>query len=342
MTMSEIFNNQFALQYDGFSAAPPRAYEIGSRALVKVDGGIKAGELVVEIGSGTGNSSIILAISNPHLRRLICIEPSDFINLAAYKLGKTDIELPDEIPTQTRQYIEEQREKALPIVGKVDLVRGRMPELSIATGVVDRVYAASSFHWLSFRDQSSPVDFEHLKASVAEIARVLKAGGRFLFDSNGHILNFGDEEANNRRINDMHFTKHPLWEKFNSSFYEVLSQRGFEIGDITQTPDRLQQIFNLPILEDILRENDLQLIPNSAGGQYLLTLIPYDKERLINSARSGAKMNKFSTPQLKGLSEKEKGDIVEQALQQAIEKNPVAFDGDYYETFVTFVAQKTA
>lgn len=117
---------------------------------------------------------------------------------------------------------------------------------------------------------------------------------------------------------------------------------GFQVKDETQTPDRLQQIFNLTMLEDILNKNGLYLIPNLEGGQYLLTLIPYDRERLINSARSGAKMNKFSTIELTGLSEREKGDMVEQALQQAIEENPKAFDDDYYETFVTFVAQKAA
>lgn len=341
--MAEIFNSQYALQYDGYSASPPRTYEIGAKALVGIDGGIGDGDLVVEIGSGTGNSSIILATSNPNLRRLICIEPSDFISLAAHKFGKRELSLPNDLPEGIRSYIEQQQQRALQISGKIDLVRGRMPSLPIGSSIADRVYCASSFHWFAFRGQLSPQpDFDHLNSSVAEIARILRGDGRFLFDSNGHILNFGDEEVNGKRINDVHFTKHPLWEKFNSNFYDVLSRMGFQVKDETQTPDRLQQIFNLTMLEDILNKNGLYLIPNLEGGQYLLTLIPYDRERLINSARSGAKMNKFSTTELTGLSEREKGDMVEQALQQAIEENPKAFDDDYYETFITFVAQKAA
>lgn len=340
--MPEVFTNEYAYQYENFSAKHPRTYEVAAQALLKTDGGIKDGEFVVEIGSGTGNSSLVFVSSNPNLAKLVCIEPSDFVNLAAYKLGKKELVLPTDLAySQAIEYIEEQRRKTLNISGKVRLVKGRSPQLPIRTDTVDRVYCSQSFHWFAFQDEVSKANFDYLSDAVREIARILRPGGRLLFDSNGHIYNFGREEIGGRRINDIHFTRHPLWFRFNDNFNEYVVSSGFRVSG-EQKGDRLHQIFDFALLKRILRANDLHLISTSNGQPYLLTLVPMKREKIIDSARDGAKMIKFNHPTLKELPEDQKDEIIAKVLKITLDENPRIFEEDFYETFASFVAEKVA
>jgi ubiquinone/menaquinone biosynthesis C-methylase UbiE len=284
--MSEVFNDQYAFQYDAYSATAPKMYEIAANALLQVDEGIQDGDRVVEVGSGTGNSSIILARSNPELRNLICIEPGGFIHLAAFKLGQRSITLPQDgsVPDIALAYIEEQKAKALEIKDKVHLVSGRVPQLPLATDSADRIYCPESFHWFSFKDEVSPANYQHLSAGVADIARVLHPGGKLIFDSNGHIFDFKDAKLEGRDINDMHYTNHPLYRRFYQSFDRYITSLGITPTQ-NQTEHRLRHIFNQDLLEQILKSNGFQRSLTQDGDPYLLTLVPVQEKKILESAR---------------------------------------------------------
>lgn len=341
--MSESFNEQYALPYERMSATPIRMYEKAASALLAVDGGIRDGETVLEVGSGTANSSIIFATSNPNLRRLICVEPSPFINTAAYKLGQREsgFETTDPKFNTALAYIEQQRVRAEPVAGKITLIKARSPFLPFQSGVFDRAYFSQSLHWLAFPNEESPADFEYLTKGLADVSSVLKPGGRILFDSNGHIFDFGDDKFEGRSLKDIHYVNHPLYQTFDRNFDEHIARMGYQIEQSAENPpDRLRLIFNLPKLQEIFNKARLEIIPNQYGQMYLLTPVPFSAARIADSLKDSAMMHHFRHPGLIDLSDEEKNAIVEEVLQKTLFENPEAGSDDYFETLISFVAQK--
>jgi SAM-dependent methyltransferase len=336
--MSEIFSAAYAVQYDYYSSLPPKPYDRAAQALVEVDGGIRDGETIVEIGSGTGNSTIVLGHSNPQLARLICVEPSaGFLDLAKYKFGFTEAQLPDNTPLGARDFIERQRQAALGIREKVTLLQGASYNIPLVDDVADRVYCPQSFHWFAFPDQKSDPDFKFLHNSLFEISRVLKSHGRLLFDSNGHIFDFQGTTLNGRDLNEMHLENHPIYRIFRENFSSLVS------SDTTEAPkDRLHHIFNMGSLTIALEQGGFEPIQVNNEDCYKLTTVPYDRDSIITITRYGAKMTYFSKPGLLELPETEKDALVEEALRKTLIENEGMFEKDYYEVFIDFAFQKAS
>lgn len=342
------FNRDNVLQFERQAAAPPVPYEIAARALAGLREGIRAGDRVLEIRTRTGISTIILAASNPDLKMLTGVEPTatSYRQLADYKFGKGEFDFPQNRTgyETTIEYIERQRALALPLSPKVELVDGWAPGLPVEDGSVDKVYVPQTLHWLAFKDEISPHSRDQLSAAVGDVARVLRPGGTLFFDSNGHIFNFGSRRLHRNMgplINDMHYVHHPLSAQFDEEFNGLARERGFEIPQpTTENPDKLAQIFDLPYLKGILDENGLKLMPVGMRRDYLLTLVPVGIDRILSTIQDGTKMHAFNHPGLKELPEGEKDNFIEQALQRAQAKYAEVSQQSYYETFISFAAQK--
>ncbi|MCR4324204.1 MAG: hypothetical protein NUV69_00770 [Candidatus Curtissbacteria bacterium] len=65
---SRIFTDRYAFDYEAVSAVQPRTWEIGSKRLVELLPP-ENGDTVLEIGAGTGNSTIEIASANPQIGR---------------------------------------------------------------------------------------------------------------------------------------------------------------------------------------------------------------------------------------------------------------------------------
>lgn len=343
--MPESFNAQYALPYERHSATPTRTYEAAARAQLQVGGAIEDDQTVLEIGSGTGNSSIIFARSNPNLRRFICVEPSGFIYLAAHKLGKKGGVAPESEDSEyniSLDYIEEQRKKALSVASKIHLVRAKVPGLPFPSETFDRAYLNQVVHWLAFPNETSAADYKHLERGLTDIAQTLKPGGRVLFDSNGHIFNFGENQYKGRNLNDIHYVYHPLYRAFDENFFNYASKMGFSVEQDPQKPaDRLRFIFNMDRLRRSFENAGLTVVPNPQGEEYTLTPIRFPASRIAASLKDTVKMHHFRHPGLIDLLDAERDRIIEEVLEQTVKNNPEAGSDDYYETLVTFMAVKT-
>ncbi|GEM_PF-4895158 len=343
--MAEVFNESFALQYDAFSGGIPRTFEFAAGNLAKICPDIKPGEKGLEVGSGTGNSAIVLKEKLPQLEQLTGIEPSkEMLQLALYKFGKIALSFPEQsqLPPDMYQdaldYIKEQQERARPFRDKVSFIEASGHSIPIATRSIDRVYYTESFHWLAI-NKSNQVDFNLLSEAIAEIRRILKPGGKLLFDSNGHLFKFGNEEMEGRKIDDIHFTKHPFRARFNEAFSRIASDAGFDVPVSNQEVSPLHYMFDQQKICSALEQNGFRLMPASEGKDYVFKPLPFTLSDLTRASVTSAKMGHFRKPELAELPEAEKNRWITESIQNALRKTPED-SGSYYETFVFFAAQK--
>lgn len=337
--MPEIFNAEYALLYDLYSSRSPRAYEYAVQSLIQSDEGIQKGNVVIEVGCGTGNSTKALVTSNPNLKHLYVIEPSiGFLKLANYKFGKEEFQYPDNVPQEAKEYIEAQRQEAMEYSSKVSLLNGKSQDIPIPSAIADRLYCCESFHWFAFPSETASADVDFLGKSLKEIHRVLKPTGRLLFDSNGHLFDFDDHQIDGRSVNAMHFTNHPIFQQFEEHFVRISGS--IANINVAKERDKLHFMFNLPTIEKVLKENGFDPRNFNKGYPFPITLLPYSNEDIIRSTIHGAKMSYFNHPEMAALSDEKRNHLIDQALQLTLEDENNLFAKTYYETFICFTADK--
>lgn len=343
--MAEVFDSSFALQYDAFSGSKPRTFEFAARNLAQIDPKVQPGEKVLEVGSGTGNSAIVLYEYLPQLEHLTGIDPSTgMLKLARYKFGQIELAFPEQselsadMYKDALEYIKEQKGRARPFRDKVDFIEAGAHSIPIPTSSMDRVYCPESFHWLAVSSDNQ-IDFNLLSQAVAEIRRVLKPDGKLLFDSNGHLFRFGDDEMDGRKIDDIHFTKHPFRARFNEAFSEIAAKEGFEVPVSNQEVSPLHLMFDQQKIKTVLEQGGFRLIPTADGKDYSYRPLPFTLDYLVRASVTSAKMGHFRKPELAALPEAEKNRWIIQAIENARSNTPED-SGSFYETFVLFAAQK--
>ncbi len=341
--MPESFNDQYARSYERHSARLIRPYQTAIDALLIVDGGIRPNESVVDIGSGTLNSTIYLARSAPLAQRIVGLEPSGMIRLANYKLGRgpnpfSDPQLGFESAVE---YIEEQKKHGEKLSSKIDLVQGRVPEIPFGSGTFDRAYMCQVIHWLAFPDESSPADFDYLARGLRGVADILKPNGKLLFDSNGHIFNYEglpDGEAVNKR----HYVNHPLYQAFDNNFNEFVTKEGYKIEETEEkTPDRLRFLFNIDKIQGVLSTSGFELVNGLNGNNHLITYMEFPARRIAASILDTARMHHFRHKGLNELPDQERDRIVSDVMDITLKTIPDD-DMQYRETFISFAAQRAA
>lgn len=323
-----IFNASYISGYEEASSGTPRLYEIGATALVGSDPVTKLDLTVIELGSGTGNSTAILAALRPDFRRIISVDPSgDFLQIAKYKFSE-GLFLEPSISERAKAYIEEVRIKSRSYRDRITLLRGAAQAIPLTSGIADRVYACNSWHW-----------FAQDNASFSEIGRVLKPNGKLFFDSTGSQFDFEDQTFEGRRVNDIHVLEHPLYTKLMSSIQRVALEDGIVWEGPKQKPREF--MFNLEYLTQKLGTFGFEIVPFEDGQPYLLTVVPKSIESLMDTLRVGPRMwAMFNNPPFEDLTPEQKQSIVDRALQVIVDNYPDLQKIPSLEAFASFAFKK--
>lgn len=344
--MPEVFTNRFIIEYERFSSTG--VYDYGDRNLAdarRAFVGSNRIKQLFEIGCRTGNSTLVLAQLIP-VDRIVSFEENPlFLTVAKYKFGAASPKakpLGKETPVDIANFINKQKEQAKPFRSLVEFQLGNVPDFTLPKEEADEVVCSQTFHWLAFETPTSPPSFDRLTRATSKIAQALKPDGLFLFNSNGHILKFGEEEINGRKIDDFHWTNNPFRTGFNLEFAELIHEMGLSYSSPNpQEPSYLPGLLNLRNIEDTLEVSGLKLLNQPDGKPYRISFWRYGFQEMLNSLRrAGPLMTHFNQPGLSDLPEDEKIRLIDLAIQRIINKDPVIVTKPYYETFFGFVAQK--
>lgn len=348
-TATEIFTEDFVPVYVRLSAAPSRGYENNAKRLAGLDADIPDGSVVLEIGSGTGTSTVAfaeaLSKSNPNFRMLVGVEPSrPFLEVAksVFKKEPTDPEwLGGSLNGEEsiKSYLKELNERGRGLRGKVAFINARADGtfLPVADNSVDRIYLASAFHWLAFEDDRSR-DVGYLDKALADFQRVLKPGGKLIFDSSGLQFDTRDETNRDLPVNEM---AHPFRIRFLRHFNNVLRETGHHVGeDIAfASLDRFFQIFNWEFIKNKLSEFGFEPVPQKDGRPYHLRMVEFPVQEIAKRVRE-ARMSFFNAPVIKDLGQDQKESLIEAAYQRTLADPESRIDLPGAEIMVGFVFRK--
>lgn len=347
---NDKFDLRYALlEYETVSAKHPRPYQLAAQNLIKAGGPPQKGDTVVDLGCGTGNSTIEFLDNFPQLGRIIGVDISrDFLTVAGYKCGLVHSPDPDNklkvsIPPETIHYLEEQKIRALPHRPKTSFVNARSQYLPFQDNTVDRIYGVQSLHWLVFADNDlTGIDRNYLDVSLSEISRVLKPGGRYIFDTSGEQFDFEDDQLDGTKINDLYLMCHPFHLAFLSKFNTVVSKSGFGEEALIKTDkmDKYHHILTWHFIEEKMAKFGLRVIPLDKERPYQITFIWYDSESFIATIEGGARMRCFNLPPLNTLSSEGKDKIINQTMEQLLAESADLASQPAADILVTFAFEK--
>lgn len=368
--MPQIFTLEYGLTKYELISKPDGGYAVSAQVLAQLGGGIKDNETLVDVGAGTGNSMIVFIKSNPNLKEIKGVEPSDgYIDIARYRFGEETIDwqnLGFRVEEEVIERIQKQREEMTPYRNKVTLIKGKAQELSDLVGekTTDRIFCASSFHWFAFKDgDENPTSTDYIESSLKEFYRVLKDNGKLIFNESGLQFDFLNEVYEGTRINELHFLSHPFHKAFCESFNKIVKERGYSDKCFVDPYklDKYHFMFNIDCLAEHLSNTGFKLVPNEENKVYgiskfvpcadqktvaekdklyVFTMLPKNKEKIIDTIVGGGNMRYFNNRELKNTSDDERKEIIDAAFKRTISKYEKLLDNPAAETFASFVAVK--
>lgn len=338
-TTNEVFTRDYAFQtYEMYSMRIPRAYETGARNLAALGGGVHAGDSILEIGAGTGNSTIVLAESNPKFKEIVAFEPSSgFLSATAYKFKGLTIGFNlKELPEDLQSFFEELRSRATAYQDRVVIVNGRAESLPFKDSTFDKVYGFQVIHWLAFSDDDLQGEHpEYLSVSLKEAHRVLKQNGLFIFNTSAHQIDVG-ELAIGR--NYYHLLKHPFYLAYNAELQRLIQNERQE-KEFTFEKDKYQNIFTLDSLLDLVIQAGFE--PEIINGKkFDLNCMLMSERKFIAAIKAGAQMRTFTNPQLTKLDDETKKTLVERALDESVSRHSELLTIPCAEIVISFVLKK--
>ncbi len=316
------FTESYVIPYEQASS-DTRAYERTAASLAGLlknrinDNPIMA----AEIGSGTGNSSIVFLEALANIQFLYCIEPGDFIRSAQTKFVSRKRK-PD---PSVLIYIKEMESRAEKYGEKIHLIQAVGEKIPMKPESMDAVFCCQSFHWL-----------EPEKA-LTEIYRILKPGGYFLLDESGYQIDLGQQ------TNDIHVTKHPLFKAFQTSLNQLLVDGGFILETTPQNPGYL---FTVKKVCDLVERFGFRAVPTIDNRPYQLTKVPYSLKQVKSVIYNGVRMRiagmKTAGQLLKDVTPEELEEIIQKAMEITEENNQetTQTEDQYSETLAGFIFQK--
>lgn len=317
-----VFAESYVIPYEQASF-DTRAYECTAASLAGLlknrinDNPI----MTAEIGSGTGNSSIVFLEALPNIQFLYCIEPGDFIRSAQTKFDSKKRK-PD---PPVLKYITEMESRAEKYRDKIHLVQAVGEKIPMESESMDAVFCCQSFHWLD------------PEKALSEIYRILKPGGYFLLDESGYQIDLGQQ------INDIHVTKHPFFRIFQTNLNQLLVNGKFILETTPQNPEYQ---FTVKKLCELVKRFGFKAVPIIDGRPYQLTKVPYSLEQVKSATYNGARMRiarmKTAGQLLKDVTPEELEEIIQKAMEITEENNQetAQTEDQYSETFAGFIFQK--
>lgn len=268
-----VFNRNYTERYETESGRS-HIYEIAARALAKRLTNIN-GDLteILEVGSGTGNSTAVLLERIPNLERIFAVEPSNFIETANDKLygeGSFCLNIKNKAALH---YVREMSLRLQPYREKVFLIKANGHGLPLKNDLVDAIVMNQVFHWLN------------PEMALPEFHRVLKPGGLLAFDTSGSFFDFG-QSLDGQKMNNMHVARHPFFITFHEQIRKILKDNGEDLPE----PEKQQYMFSEKKLKEIMNANGFVPAPNIKGESYTTTILPNDINDVYAITRNGAKM----------------------------------------------------
>lgn len=324
-----------------------KGYENCARLIVARDDEQESISDLVEVSCGTGNSTLIIAESYRNLKKLTAVEPSSFLELAKYKFGhRIDFPTSEDVVASPEviKAIENQRNRALRFRNIVDFKKGRTEDLPIDDEIAQRVICCQALHWYTFADTDlEGIDKNYLGASVAEISRILKHGGLFLFDSSGSQFSFGEDKENDKPVDDYHLLKHPFYQKFSYELANLAVKNGADQAAVSQIgrKEKYNGIFDIEFLSAKFAEYGLSFVKTPEGLLYTRQIDPLSKKDFINTILNASfmRMRAAEFPGLK-LTDAELNNMVTQAFQNAGGEDSDSLNEPSCEILVQFAAKK--
>lgn len=282
------FGLQWALEeYDQNFSVANNNYKASANLALWLEP-IKNGETVMDIGSGTGISTVAMVDSNPDFGRILCLEPAEAIRVAKHKFGRETLfetDNPKKIKAElgvdlSKAYIhllKATRQRMQNFSGRVDFINSPAQELSdlinrgaIKSGSVDAIYCLSSFHWLANNEAAGKTSPGFVAKSLKGFYDALNYGKILVFNESGLQFNFGmkrvgpeGKEYRDMLINDIH----PLQQDFHKRFIENLNEVFGEnecsedaLIDPNGKIDAYHFLFDEYSLSKILKENGFGFI----------------------------------------------------------------------------------
>lgn len=341
-----IFNSSYLIEYEKNSSGPKKPYERNAETLVKLAGDIKNYENILEIGCGTGNSTIVILESNPNVENMVALEPSTaFLEVARYKFGQVQkISAFDRNQnTLIKTFIEYQRSRGKQLSERVNFVQARADggRLPLRDNSFDIIFASSVMHWLAFESIDS-VSSEYIGKAFTDFSRILKPNGRLIFDSSGLQFNFAEDTFNGRAINSFNWLNHSFHLRFLENLNSILMNKNLIPKPYTDFSnfDKTYHIFDLNFLISLSSKNGLHILPQSNERPYNLVVDPYDFESVKERVISGARMRYFNSAELKNLPDQIKNLLINQASQLTLDSYDSSQAEDAASTTAAFVFVK--
>lgn len=331
-TTGRVFTSQYVSDYERFSKQKPRVYEEAAARLGDL-ASAATGETILEIGSGTGNSTIVFGEKSRGFKRLIAIEPSaGFLDYAKIKFGKGGVHYPGE---DLGDFLTEQKERARPFSNKVDLVGGRAEALPLVAESVDRVYLSQVIHWLAFADSDEKCsDATYLKASLLEMNRVLKQGGEMIFNTTGQQMDLTGELDTPNFIQPL---EHPFYLLVAYRIIDQIRARGVDISiDPRTIKGKHYNVITPDFISRIFTESGFYI-----KNQFQMHQNPVSARHLIEMIKAGAQMNIFTADGLSDLREDQKGDLLNSAIKMCLEEHSELLNIPCSEVVVEYKAIKS-
>lgn len=343
------FVAQFVTSYEAHSAASHRPYEVSAQHIVESDANFEPGSVIVEVGCGTGNSTIVFGELRPTASKIIAIDRSkDFLRWAGYKFArhKLDLEVSAGLPDIVTNYFQEMRGRASLVRPSVEFMEARAQQMTaLPSGTADRVYASHSLHWFTFADDDEPgLDRDYLSEALNEISRILKSGGRFMFNSSGLQFDFGSVNYEGRPLNSYHVMNHPFHLAFASNLRQLLENAEL-LGESPREFEKLDKyhgIFDIEFLKNKLVQSGLEMEDLEVDAPFRLWLRYKSPDEIIDWIKNGGNMRYFNYPPLTQVDIPMRIELIDNALQLTLAQSPDLLLESGAETIATFSSIKTS
>ncbi|GEM_PF-6266314 len=343
-------NSQFSLEagllyYEGFSkvsgGGSKSSYVMSAETQAEL-AKIQDGNVVLEIGCGSGNSTLpIVQRCFPH-GRVVAVDRSDIATIAGRKFGQVKDNSwngrTSGIPVRPEVLagVESVRDKTARMHGSVIVARAKAQELPLPSKTVDAAVMVQAFHWLAYEDDDTKGDKpSYVGVSLKEIHRVLKPGSPFVFDTAGGHLDFGDMRINGARLNSLHFIHHPVQIAFAKKLNTVFAENGFTARVDPLRPNKYYRIFPVETIHQLLKDAGFQ--PESISDQpFKISFVPLSPLQLLEGREQGGHMVYFTDPEVSSLPHTTKTQLLMEAGKRVREKHPDLLNGPLALEFLVF------